>query len=214
MKGNLNITCGAHLSDWQYRFLVKHLGFQPWESVIHRAIIIVRILTIHAYKIEIHWISITFCIFKVLVSHLSFSLHVEVIKHKLFYNFYVVLFLQVIKHILQLWWTSSIDLSCLLCTSCCILNFWQISYCEDDSTIPFKIMHYHVLKKINSYLIQILHWDQNMLGIHYWLLAHALVLQILFDVLVTIWILLLMKEAYWFYMSAWWLPCWIGEIGL
>ena len=114
MKGNLNITCGAHLSDWQYRFLVKHLGFQPWESVIHRAIIIVRILTIHAYKIEIHWISITFCIFKVLVSHLSFSLHVEVIKHKLFYNFYVVLFLQVIKRILQLWRTSSINLSCLL----------------------------------------------------------------------------------------------------
>ena len=76
MKGNLNITCGAHLSDWQYRFLVKHLEFQPWESVIHRAIIIVRILTIHAYKIEIHWISITFCIFKVLVSHLSFFLHV------------------------------------------------------------------------------------------------------------------------------------------
>ena len=147
MKGNLNITCGAHLSDWQYRFLVKHLEFQPWESVIHRAIIIVRILTIHAYKIEIHWIPITFCIFKVLVSHLSFSLHVEVIKHKLFYNFYVVLFLQVIKRILQLWWTSSIDLSCLLCTSYCILNFWQISYCEDDSTIPFKIMHYQVLKK-------------------------------------------------------------------
>ena len=29
MKGNLNITCGAHLSDWQYRFLVKHLEFQP-----------------------------------------------------------------------------------------------------------------------------------------------------------------------------------------